>query len=198
MVNFFRVSKQPPSTILMNKTISFGTLATVYEITWCHKLGDSHRWGNLRSNIVFRNPTRIPAQLEKKPSEGLHPPGGPQLYNLCTQLSRFFHDCYCSNYWWPTDICSIALSFPRHPQPNERQMYYAWKLVCTTEQPTTLISDVSHRVVRGISYSLIAASAQNKETMGDFKRALSSKQKERRILTFGAGILHLNFSTPCR
>ena len=70
--------------------------------------------------------------------------------------------------------------------------------MCTTEQPTTLISDVSHRVVRGISYSLIAASAQNKETMGDFKRALSSKQKERRILTFGAGILHLNFSTPCR
>jgi hypothetical protein len=37
------------------------------------------------------------------------------------------------------------------------------------------------RSLHGISYSLIAASAQNEETMGDFKRALSSKQTERGI-----------------
>ena len=37
------------------------------------------------------------------------------------------------------------------------------------------------RSLHGISCSLIAASAQNEETMGDFKRALSSKQMERRI-----------------
>ena len=67
LVNFFRVSKQPPSTILTNETSSFRTLANVYKITWRHIPGDSHRRGNVKSNTVFRNPTKIPAELEQNP-----------------------------------------------------------------------------------------------------------------------------------
>jgi len=98
----------------------FGTLANICKIIWRHIPGDNCLRGNLKSNTVFRNPTRTPAELEQNPLKAyIH------FYNLCTQLSRLIHVCHCSNYRCPTNICSIALSFARHPQPNERQMYYA-------------------------------------------------------------------------
>jgi hypothetical protein len=76
LVNFFRVSKQPPSIILTNETSSFGTLANVYKITWRHIPEDSHRRGNLKSNTVFRNPTWIPAEMEQNPLKAcIHPAG---------------------------------------------------------------------------------------------------------------------------